>query len=45
MTYSMNPLATTFNSKMYMRFMAAKIPNNLIASDATHVKVEIDMTT
>jgi hypothetical protein len=39
-----NPFATHFNSKIYSRYMAAKIPADLIKNDDKFIKLEIDMT-
>jgi hypothetical protein len=42
-TYT-NPFATHFNSKMYDRYMAAKVPANLIAADQKFLDCKIDMS-
>ena len=42
-TYT-NPFATHFNSKLYNRYLAARIPNSLIKSGDRFVTVSIDMT-
>jgi len=38
-----NPFATHFNSKLYDRYIAARIPANVVGSNRL-IKVEIDMT-
>ena len=42
-TYS-NPFATHFNSKQYTRYIAARIPQNLIKVNTRMIKVSIDMS-
>lgn len=39
-----NPFAVHFNSKMYSRYVAAKIPKELIKIGDTTISVKIDMT-
>lgn len=40
----MNPFATHFNSKIYNRYFATKIPNNLIKQGDKTISLVIDMT-
>lgn len=42
-TYT-NPFATHFNSKIYNRYIAARIPNNLIKQSDKFITLTIDMT-
>jgi hypothetical protein len=39
-----NPFATHYNSKLYSRYYAAKIPKNLIKSTDTFITIKIDTT-
>jgi hypothetical protein len=41
-TYT-NPFATHYNSKLYMRYMAALVPSHLIRHDSKFLDVRIDM--
>ena len=40
-----NPFARHWNSKFYERYIAARIPANLIRSNARHLNVKINMST
>jgi len=39
-----NPFATHFNSKLYDKYIAARVPSNLIAQDQKFLDCKIDMT-
>ena len=39
-----NPFARHFNSKIYMRYIAARIPKELIKQNERFISVKIDMT-
>jgi hypothetical protein len=43
-TTYLNPFATHFNSKFYQRYMATRIPKELIADDAKFLTVYVDMS-
>ena len=43
-TWVNHPLATHFNSKIYSRFVATRVPASLITNNMTSIKVTIDMT-
>jgi hypothetical protein len=41
-TYS-NPFATHYNSKLFERYMAARVPSHLIKNDAKFIELNVDM--
>ena len=43
-SYSNNPFASHYNSKLYSRYLALTIPAEIIPNGAKFVKVTIDMT-